>query len=82
MSVDLHQRLGYWEAANWGACWYKAGLDLNLNFSVLDPDAQAPCKDIANFTHGKLTDFDVVMKFGSTCDLITIEIENVNTKAL
>lgn len=60
----------------------QAGLDLNLNFSVLDPDAQAPCRGIANFTHGKLTDFDTVMAFGANCDLITIEIENVNTTAL
>lgn len=82
MSVDLHQKIGILGGGQLGRMLIQAGLDLNLNFSVLDPDAQAPCKDIANFTHGKLTDFDVVMKFGSTCDLITIEIENVNTKAL
>lgn len=65
-----------------GRMLIQAGLDLNLNFSVLDSDAQAPCKGIVNFTHGKLTDFDTVMKFGASCDLITIEIENVNTAAL
>lgn len=65
-----------------GRMLIQAGLDLNLNFNVLDPEAQAPCSSIANFTHGKLTDFDTVLKFGSGCDVITIEIENVNTKAL
>jgi len=60
----------------------QSGMDLNLNFHVLDPDAQAPCCKMANFTIGKLTDFETVMRFGSACDTITIEIENVNTAAL
>lgn len=60
----------------------QSGLDLNIPFSVLDPDAHAPCSTISEFVQGKLTDFDTVMKFGSQCELITIEIENVNTNAL
>src|SRR5688500_10829134 len=60
----------------------QSGIDFNIPFSVLDPDAHAPCSTIAEFSKGKLTDFDTVMKFGSSCDLITIEIENVNTQAL
>jgi 5-(carboxyamino)imidazole ribonucleotide synthase len=82
MSVNLHQKIGILGGGQLGRMLIQAGLDLNLNFSVLDPDAQAPCKGIANFTPGKLTDFDTVMKFGADCDLITIEIENVNTKGL
>jgi len=60
----------------------QSGIDFNLAFSVLDPDENAPCKELADFHVGKLTDYDAVMKFGSTCDIITIEIENVNTQAL
>jgi 5-(carboxyamino)imidazole ribonucleotide synthase len=82
MSVNLHQKIGILGGGQLGRMLIQAGLDLNLNFSVLDPDAQAPCSGIAPFTHGKLTDFDTVMKFGADCDLITIEIENANTKAL
>jgi 5-(carboxyamino)imidazole ribonucleotide synthase len=82
MSFNLHQKIGILGGGQLGRMLVLAGLDLNLNFSVLDPDAQAPCASIAPFTHGKLTDFDTVMKFGASCDLITIEIENVNTKAL
>jgi 5-(carboxyamino)imidazole ribonucleotide synthase len=55
---------------------------LNINFKVLDPDALAPCSQLAPFTQGKLTDYQTVMNFGLACDLITIEIENVNTQAL
>jgi 5-(carboxyamino)imidazole ribonucleotide synthase len=80
--VNLNQKIGILGGGQLGRMLIQAGLDLNLNFSVLDPDAQAPCRGIANFTHGKLTDFDTVMKFGAGRDLITIEIENVNTAAL
>ena len=60
----------------------QSGIDFNFNFSILDPDENAPCRNLAEFHSGKLTDFDTVMKFGESCDIITIEIENVNTQAL
>lgn len=60
----------------------QSGIDFNISFSVLDPDENAPCRGLADFHVGKLTDYDTVMKFGETCDIITIEIENVNTQAL
>lgn len=60
----------------------QSGIDFNIPFAVLDPDPEAPCSSLAEFHCGKLTDYDTVMKFGSTCDLVTIEIENVNTSAL
>ncbi len=61
----------------------QSAIDLNLEISILDPDASAPCQALAhNFIQGSLTDYQAVLKFGRKCDLITIEIENVNTKAL
>lgn len=60
----------------------QSGIDYNLTFKVLDPDPDAPCKRLAEFHVGKLTDYDTVMQFGAGCDIITIEIENVNTQAL
>lgn len=65
-----------------GRMLIQAGIDLNITFHVLDPDAQAPCSQLARFTQGKLTDYQTVLDFGKPCDLITIEIENVNTQAL
>jgi len=65
-----------------GRMLIQAGIDLNINFHVLDPDVQAPCSQLATFTCGKLTDYQTVLNFGQSCDLITIEIENVNTQAL
>src|SRR5437867_1061677 len=61
----------------------QSAINLNLHISVLDPDKDAPCRDICNdFTNGSLTDFNTVYKFGSHADIITIEIEHVNTDAL
>ena len=60
----------------------QSGIDYNIQFAVLDPDAAAPCSSLAQFHCGKLTDYKTVMDFGSSCDIITIEIENVNTDAL
>ncbi len=75
-------RVGILGGGQLGRMLIQAGIDLNIEFSVLDPDAQAPCHQLAPFTHGKLTDYNTVMRFGETCDVITIEIENVNTQAL
>jgi len=65
-----------------GRMLVQSGTDFNINFSILDPDPQAPCHSLAPFTTGSLTDYDTVFQFGKQCDLITIEIENVNTRAL
>ncbi len=65
-----------------GRMLIQAGIDYNLPFRVLDPDKHAPCNGLAPFQTGKLTDYSTVMKFGEACDILTIEIENVNTRAL
>jgi len=75
-------KLGILGGGQLGRMLIQSGIDLNIDFNVLDPDAQAPCHQISDFTNGKLTDFDTVIAFGEKCDLITIEIENVNTAAL
>ena len=77
-----HSKLGILGGGQLGRMLIQSGIDFNINFSVLDPDKEAPCKSLAEFTTGKLTDYETVMAFGQSCDLITIEIENVNTKAL
>jgi 5-(carboxyamino)imidazole ribonucleotide synthase len=75
-------KLGILGGGQLGRMLIQSGVDFNINFSVLDPDPQAPCHQLAEFTCGKLTDYESVLKFGQSCDLITIEIENVNTDAL
>ena len=66
-----------------GRMLIQSAIDLNIDVHVLDPDANAPCRDIATrFTQGSLTNADTVYEFGRHCDVVTIEIENVSTQAL
>jgi 5-(carboxyamino)imidazole ribonucleotide synthase len=81
-SFDQNFKIGVLGGGQLGRMLIQSGIDFNLSFSILDPDENAPCKGLADFHVGKLTDYETVMKFGSACDIITIEIENVNTKAL
>ncbi len=76
------KRVGVLGGGQLGRMLIQSAIDFNLHFSVLDPDADAPCSKISDFTHGNLTDFDTVMAFGRDLDLITIEIENVSVAAL
>lgn len=56
---------------------------LDIRTRVLDPSADAPCAIACNeFVQGDLMDYDTVVAFGRDCDVITIEIEHVNTEAL
>ncbi len=81
-AFDNNFKLGILGGGQLGRMLIQAGMDLNIPIAVLDPDAHAPCSTISEFVQGKLTDYETVMKFGSSCEVITIEIENVNTAAL
>jgi 5-(carboxyamino)imidazole ribonucleotide synthase len=75
-------KLGILGGGQLGRMLIQSGTDLNVDFRVMDPDPEAPCSQMAPFTCGKITAHDEVLAFGQTCDIITIEIENVNTAAL
>ena len=81
-SFSQNFKLGVLGGGQLGRMLIQSGIDFNIPFSLLDPDPNAPCSQLGEFHVGKLTDYDTVMKFGERCDFITIEIENVNTKAL
>jgi len=50
---------------------------------VLDPSKEAPCAQICNeFTQGDFNDYQSVYQFGKKVDLLTVEIEHINIKAL
>lgn len=76
-------KLGVLGGGQLGRMLIQSAIDYNLFVKILDPDPNAPCREIASeFVNGPLTDFDVVTEFGKDCNVITIEIENVNTQAL
>ena len=85
MAFNFYQnyRLGVLGGGQLGRMLIQSAIDFNLDVNILDPDENAPCKNIATeFSVGKLTDYDTVYEFGKKCDLLSIEIENVNTGAL
>ena len=76
-------KLGILGGGQLGRMMIQEAINYNLSTFVLDPDADAPCKAIANkFECGSITDFDTVYNFGKHVDIITIEIEKVNVDAL
>ena len=55
----------------------------DLTTRVMDPSPEAPARIGCNhFTQGDLMEYQDVLDFGKKVDLLTIEIENINTKAL
>ena len=82
-SMHPHPILGVLGGGQLGRMLIQSAINYNQDIHILDPDPNAPCKDIAQqFTVGSLKDFDAVYAFGKDCDLITVEIEAVNTDAL
>ncbi len=76
-------KLGILGGGQLGRMLIQEAINYNLTTLVLDPDADAPCKHIANyFENGSITDYDTVYNFGKKADIITIEIEKVNVDAL
>ena len=82
-SMHPHPTLGVLGGGQLGRMLIQSAINYNQDIHILDPDPNAPCKDIAQqFTVGSLKDFAAVYAFGQHCDVITVEIEAVNTEAL
>ncbi len=78
-----HFQLGVLGGGQLGRMLIQETINYDVQIHCLDPDAEAPCKDIAHsLTVGSLNDFDTVYKFGNNKDVITVEIENVSIEAL
>ncbi len=85
MAEENYQKksLGILGGGQLGRMVIQAAINYNIEIHILDPDANAPCKHLSpRFVQGNLKDFDTVYAFGKGCDIITIEIEHVNTDAL
>lgn len=66
-----------------GRMLIQAASNLDVNIKILDPNPSAPAARMCySYTHGDFRDYNSVMEFGKNCDLITVEIEDVNTDAL
>ena len=81
--VDLTTKLGILGGGQLGRMLIQDAVNFNIHISVLDPSVNAPCADLANnFVVGNFNDYQTVLDFGKTVDVLTIEIEHVNIEAL
>ena len=81
--VDLTTKLGILGGGQLGRMLIQEAVNFNIYIAVLDPSVNAPCADLANnFVVGNFNDYQTVLDFGKTLDVLTIEIEHVNIEAL
>lgn len=77
------QVLGVLGAGQLGKMLATAAAPWDLNLRMLDPTAAAPAAHLCTkFVQGDFRDKQTVLDFGADCDVITIEIEQVNVAAL
>lgn len=77
------QTVGILGGGQLGRMLIQAGLNWDIRFRVMDPDAHAPCRHLCEqFVQASLMDYDAVLAFGLQVDVLTIEIEAVNVDAL
>lgn len=84
MQKSIHAiKFGVLGGGQLGRMLIQSAIDFNIDVHVLDPNPEAPCSGCAkSFTAGDLKDYDTVYQFGKDLDLVSIEIEAVNTNAL
>ncbi len=84
MSVgSLTKKLGVLGGGQLGRMMCLAGANMDIAIDILDKDIQFPAGRFANrFVEGDFKNYEDVYAFGKTVDVLTIEIEHVNTEAL
>jgi len=76
-------KIGVLGGGQLGRMLQQKALSLGLDLAFIDPDGNAPCKEISSrFFKGDIKDYDTVYAFGRSRDIVTIEIEHVNVEAL
>lgn len=76
-------KIGILGGGQLGKMLFQAASRLDMDIHFMDKSALGPVGKLAqNFTLGNITTFEDVIKFGTDKDVMTIEIEKVNTAAL
>lgn len=76
-------KLGILGGGQLGKMMVTAASQWDINTYVLDPTPDCPASSVCSlFVRGNFKEYDVVYEFGKTVDILTIEIEHVNTEAL
>lgn len=75
-------KIGILGGGQLGRMFIQNALKYDDQFYTLDPNADCSCAFISHFTKGDFNDYQTVLDFGKDKDVLSIEIEHVNTEAL
>ena len=76
-------KLGVLGGGQLGRMFIQASTSYGTPIHILDPNPNCPAANLCDsFTEGSFNDYETVLNFGKDKDIVTIEIENVNTDAL
>ena len=75
--------LGILGGGQLGRMFIQEAANFDVQVHILDESSNGPAGQLAtSFTKGDITNYEDVFNFGKSLDLLTVEIENVNIKAL
>ncbi len=78
-----NKKIGILGGGQLGRMFIEETIKFDLNISILDPNEECPSRHLATkYVKGNFNNYEDVLAFGREVDLITIEIEHVNTEAL
>jgi len=81
--VTSNFKLGIIAGGQLGKMLALAASNWDVKTYILDPDEHCPASTICtNYTKGNYNDYETVYQFGKKVDLLTFDIENINTDAL
>ena len=75
-------KIGILGGGQLGRMFIQSALKYDDEIYVLDPSKDCSCAHISRFTQGDFNDYDAVYQFGKDKDVVSIEIEHINTDAL
>lgn len=78
-----HKIIGIIGGGQLGKMLIQAGINYPIDFHIYSDAEEFPSKSVCqNYTVGNYNDYQKIINFGKKCDIITIEIENINIEAL
>jgi 5-(carboxyamino)imidazole ribonucleotide synthase len=82
-SGNIQQTLGILGGGQLGRMICQAAIPLNISIAILDPSDECPARSVCTrFQKGSFKDYQTVLDFGRSVDVLSIEIEDVNIEAL
>lgn len=76
-------KLGILGGGQLGKMLLEEAIKMDISVAVMDPSEDCACADLTPyFTKGSLQSFEDVVNFGKSLEVLSIEIEAVNTEAL